>query len=176
MPKGLLAASLRLDVCCLGKARLKRDKAPTALASPKSGVRSKRPCTISGRDRFERGKRLHGSAGASHSRDRENPFSGPFTSTEATSAQSTSVSSDRSAQSPPSLCRIALHVLALCVALCALAGREVMSPSAPMTPHRARTIGRCAQRLLGTSDAYVVVTPSPLTHAGTTRPGSGLEA
>ena len=36
---------------------------------------AKRPCTISGRDRFERGKRLDGSAGASHSRDRENPFS-----------------------------------------------------------------------------------------------------
>ena len=36
---------------------------------------TKRPCRISGRDRFERGKRLHGSAGASHSRDRENPFS-----------------------------------------------------------------------------------------------------
>ena len=32
---------------------------------------SKRPCTISGRDRVERGKRLHGSAGASHSRDRD---------------------------------------------------------------------------------------------------------
>ena len=35
---------------------------------------TKQLCTISGRDRFERGKRLHGSAGASHSRDRENPF------------------------------------------------------------------------------------------------------
>ena len=42
-------------------------------AEVRSGT--KRPCTISGRDRFERGKRLHGSAGASHSRDRENPFS-----------------------------------------------------------------------------------------------------
>ena len=42
--------------------------------NPRHGRHAKRPCTISGRDRFERGKRLHGSAGASHSRDRENPF------------------------------------------------------------------------------------------------------
>ena len=47
-----------------------------------------------------------------------------------------------------------------------VAGREAMSRGAPITPRLAPTIGQCAQRLLGISDAYLQSKYAPNPIAG----------